>query len=147
MNSAHSNYSTLTSFEFWDHIFPKRVFLVQNRQSSYHNWILHIRLRLGSKFQLKMTILIFWQVCPKLVFQKIALLFVSMVITYFINLIRKVANRHNNTSVSILLLVAETIRNAENIYFAKRITFEINLSNYHFIWTVEHRSVPSIFNT
>ena len=61
MNSAHSNYSTLTSFEFWDHIFPKRVFLVQNRQSSYHNWILHIRLRLGSKFQLKMTILIFWK--------------------------------------------------------------------------------------
>ena len=69
-----------------------------------------------------------------------------MVITYFINLIRKVVNRHNNTSVSILLLVAETIRNAENIYFAKKITFEINLSNYHFIWILEHWSVPSIFN-
>ena len=81
-----------------------------------------------------------------MVFQKIALLFVSMVITYFINLIRKVANRHNNTSVSILL-VAETLRNADNIYFAKKITFDINLPNYHFIWIVEHRSVPSIFNT
>ena len=58
------------------------------------------------------------QIPPKLIFQKIALLHVSMVITYYINLIHKVANRHNNTSVSILLLVAEVIRNAVNIYFA-----------------------------
>ena len=48
--------------QFWilRQVFTKRVFLVQNRKSSHHNWILHIRLRLGSKFQLKLTILIFW---------------------------------------------------------------------------------------
>ena len=51
---------TLKSVEFWDQICPKRVFQVKNRKSSYHNWILHIRLSLVSKFQLKMTILIFW---------------------------------------------------------------------------------------
>ena len=50
---------TLKSFKFWDQIFPKSIFLVQNRKSPYHNWILHIRFRLGSKFQLKMTTLIF----------------------------------------------------------------------------------------
>ena len=44
-----------------------------------------------------------------------------MVITYYINLIWKVANRHNNTSVSILLLIAEAIKNAVNIYFAKNL--------------------------
>ena len=49
-----------------------------------------------------------------------------MVITYYINLIRKVANRHSNTSVSILLLVAETIRNAVNIYFAKTLPSSIS---------------------
>ena len=52
--------STLNSLEFWDQIFPKRVFLVQNRKSSHHNWILHIWLRLGSKFQVKLAILISW---------------------------------------------------------------------------------------
>ena len=51
---------TLSSFEFLDQIFQKRVFLVQNRKISHHNWNLHIWLRLGSKFKLKLTILIFW---------------------------------------------------------------------------------------
>ena len=50
---------TLNSFEFWDQTFPKRVFLVHNRKSSHRNLILHIRLRRGSKFQSKLTILIF----------------------------------------------------------------------------------------
>ena len=69
-----------------------------------------------------MTILIFLdQICPKLVFQKIALLHVFMVITYYINPTRKMANRDNNTSVPILLLVAETIRNTVNIQFAKNL--------------------------
>ena len=61
------------------------------------------------------------QICLKLVFQKIALLHVSMAITYYIKLIRKVANRHDNVSVSLLRLVAEAIRNAVNIYFAKNL--------------------------
>ena len=51
---------TLNSFEFWDQIFPKSVFLVQNRRSSHHNWIPHIWLSLGFKFIFKLTILISW---------------------------------------------------------------------------------------
>ena len=113
---------TLNSFEFWDQVFPKRVFLVQNRKSSHNNWILHIWVRLGSKFQVKLITLIFWtKFVQKLVLQKIALFHVSMVITYYIKLIRMVANRHDNISVSFLLLVVETTRNAVNIYFAKNL--------------------------
>ena len=113
---------TLQCFEFWDQIFPKRIFLTQNRKSSYHYWILHIQLRLCSKFLLKMTILIFWtKVAQNCISKKIALLHVSMVIIYYINLISKVAKRHINTLVSILPLVAETIRNAVNIYFGKKL--------------------------
>ena len=55
----------------------------------------------------------FWfldQICPKLVFQKITLLHVSMVITHYIKLICKVANRRNIISVFLLILVTETIR-------------------------------------
>ena len=44
-----------------------------------------------------------------------------MVITYYINPTRKMANRGNNTSVPILFLVAETIRNTVNIQFAKNL--------------------------
>ena len=55
--------------------------------------------------------------CPKWVFATIALFLVSMVITYHIKFIRKATNRHN-ILVSLLLLVAETIRIALIIYFA-----------------------------
>ena len=56
-----------------------------------------------------------------------------MVITHYIKLIREVANRHDNISVSLLLLVVGTIKNAVNIYFAKNFAFDINLPNYLFI--------------
>ena len=34
--------------------------LVKNTKSEYHHRILHIRISLGTKFQLKLTVLIFW---------------------------------------------------------------------------------------
>ena len=38
----------------------KRVFPVWNRKSEHRHWILHIWIRLGTKFQLKLTVFIFW---------------------------------------------------------------------------------------
>ena len=110
---------TLNSFDFWDQTFPKRVFLVQNRKSSHHNLIMYIRLRLGSKFQSKLTILIFGLNFAKIGIPKNCTF--ACVIIYYIKLMRKVANRHDNILVSVLLLVAETIRNAVNICFEKKL--------------------------
>ena len=45
---------------FMNQICPKRVFSVKNGKSEHHCWILLIRISLGTKFQLKLTILIFW---------------------------------------------------------------------------------------
>ena len=39
---------------------PKRIFLVENRESQHHHWTYYIRISLGNKCQLKLTILIFW---------------------------------------------------------------------------------------
>ena len=41
-----------------DQTYPKRVFLVNNGRSEHHHWILHVPVSLGTKFQLKLTILI-----------------------------------------------------------------------------------------
>ena len=76
------------------------------------------------------------QICQKLEFQKSALLLVFMVITYYIKFIAKVANRHNNILVSLLILVTETIRNAVKYLFCKKFTLDINLPNYLFIGIV-----------
>ena len=58
--------SALTdNFDFLDQICPKRVFLVKNRKSEHHHWIPLIQISLGTKFQLKLTILIFWPDLPK----------------------------------------------------------------------------------
>ena len=43
-----------------DQICPKREFLDENEKSEQHHWILHIRTRPATKFQLKLTILTFW---------------------------------------------------------------------------------------
>ena len=48
------------NFDFLEQIYPKRAFLVKNRKSEHHHYILHIRIGLGTKFQLRSTILIFW---------------------------------------------------------------------------------------
>ena len=39
---------------------PKRIFLVKNENNEHRHWILYIWISLGTKFQLKLTILIFW---------------------------------------------------------------------------------------
>ena len=38
----------------------KKGVLVENEKSEQHHWILNIRIRLATKFQLKLTILTFW---------------------------------------------------------------------------------------
>ena len=43
-----------------DKICLKGVFSVWNRKREDHHWILHTRLSLDTKFQLKQTVLIFW---------------------------------------------------------------------------------------
>ena len=43
-----------------DQIYPKGVFSIENGKSEHHHCILHIRISLGTKFQVKLTILIFW---------------------------------------------------------------------------------------
>ena len=53
------NFNSNWQFDL-DQIYPKRVFLVQNRKNEHHHKILHIRIGLGTKFQLRPTILIFW---------------------------------------------------------------------------------------
>ena len=39
-------------------IFPRKIFTVKNRKSEHHHWIPLIQISLGTKFQLKLTILI-----------------------------------------------------------------------------------------
>ena len=53
--------------QFWilDQICPRKVFKVKNRKSEHHHWILHIQVSFGTKFSLKLTILIFWPDLPK----------------------------------------------------------------------------------
>ena len=54
------------------------------------------------------------QICPKRVFpvenRKIAFVRAPMVVTYYVKLFCMGADRHNNISISLLLLFAETIR-------------------------------------
>ena len=65
-NSAYPNFSLYQisawndKFNFLDQIFPKRVLLVSNRKSKHHYWNLQIWISLGTKFQFKLTSLIFW---------------------------------------------------------------------------------------
>ena len=52
-----------SNWEFWffrPHL-PKKVFLVKNWESEYRHWIMHIQSSLGTKFLLKLTILIFFR--------------------------------------------------------------------------------------
>ena len=43
-----------------DQIWQKRLFPIENRKSELHYWILHIWISAGTKYQLRLTILIFW---------------------------------------------------------------------------------------
>ena len=55
----------INNFEFLDQICPRKIFMVKNRKIEHHHWILLIQISLGTKFQLKLTILIFWPDLPK----------------------------------------------------------------------------------
>ena len=108
------NFSLSWQFWFLGPRFPKRVIPVKNIKSEHHHWILHIQISGGTKFQFKLTILIFfYQICSKKEFPvengKIALVRASMIVTYYIKLFRTGANRHNGILMSLLFLVAETI--------------------------------------
>ena len=46
-------------FWFFGTSFPNNWFLVENSKRESDHWILHIQISLGTKFQLKLTILIF----------------------------------------------------------------------------------------
>ena len=48
------------NFEFLDHITPRNIFMVKNRKIKHHHWIPLIQISLGTKFQLKLKILIFF---------------------------------------------------------------------------------------
>ena len=39
---------------------PQEILPVKNRKNERHHWIFHTRISLSTKFQLKLTILIFW---------------------------------------------------------------------------------------
>ena len=112
---------TLNSFEFYDQMFPKMVFLVQNWKSSHHIWILHIRLRLGSKFQLELTILIFWTKFAQNWYSKKLHVCIS---PWSLLIILNVFARWptNKTTFQYLFpFYKQRIRNAVNIYFSKNL--------------------------
>ena len=50
----------LNNFRFLDHIYPEQVFLIKTRKSDYLHWILNIQISWSTKFQFKLTILIYW---------------------------------------------------------------------------------------
>ena len=54
-----SNFTLTNDFEFLDQICPRKIFMVKNRKSKHHHWIPLIQISLGTKFQLKLTILNF----------------------------------------------------------------------------------------
>ena len=75
---------------------------------------MNIRVSLGTKFHLKLTILIFYtNFAQKGYFLvkngKIVFLRAPMVVTYYIELFRTWTERRNGILMSILLLVAETV--------------------------------------
>ena len=66
LNSPYSNQCSYQisvstdNFDFLDQICPKRVFPIKNKKNKHYHWILHVGIRLRTKFQLKVTFLIFW---------------------------------------------------------------------------------------
>ena len=51
------NFSLNYSFNFVHQIYSKRIFPIKSKKSEHHEWILHIRIRVRTKFQFKLTIL------------------------------------------------------------------------------------------
>ena len=50
----------MDNFDFLNQICPKKLIPIKNREIEHNYWILHIRISLTTKFQNKLTILIFW---------------------------------------------------------------------------------------
>ena len=75
LNSPYLNYfkyqvSPWTdNFHCLDQISPKRVFPIKSRKSEHDHLILHAQISVGSKFHLKLIILIFWtKISPRTAF-------------------------------------------------------------------------------
>ena len=124
--------------------FFQKGYFYSKTEKVHINWIMHIRLRLGSKFQIKLAILIFWTKFAKNWNSKKSH-FCMCPWSLLIKLIPKVANRHNNISVSSYSSHRDS-KECSKI-FCKKFTFGINLPNYIFIGIADHWSVPSIFKT
>ena len=58
--SLVQNFSLNRQFWFFRPNLPKKVFPVESRKGRHHHGILHIWISLGTRFQLKLTILSFW---------------------------------------------------------------------------------------
>ena len=69
-----------------------QIFLVENWKSEHHHWILHIRISLGIKFHIELTILIFVPNLPKKGISSLVSC-ASLVVTYYIKLFRAEADR------------------------------------------------------
>ena len=50
---------TSKKFKFLDQIYQRKIFIFKNRKSEYHHWIPRIQISLVTKFQFKLTTLIF----------------------------------------------------------------------------------------
>ena len=103
----------MKKFELWDQTYPKRVFPFKNGKSEHHHWIVHIRICLGTKFHLKLTLLIIWTKFVKKGYfwykAEESLLRASIVVTSQIKLFPSETHRHNNILMSFTFLVAEII--------------------------------------
>ena len=55
-----SNFTLNKQFWYFGSNLPKKVFPIKNWKSEHNHWIPHIQISLGTKFPLKLTILIFW---------------------------------------------------------------------------------------
>ena len=106
---------------------PEKVFLVKNGKYKHHHGILHIQISHGTKFQLKLTILMFRPNMLKKgisrLKQKTRNFACVMVVTYYIKLFHTWAHRHNGILMRLLLLVAGTI----NKSFTRLHTFRVLL--------------------
>ena len=58
-NLTFLNFQFKKNFEFLDQICPRNTFMIKNKKREHHYLIAHIQISLGTKFQLKLTILIF----------------------------------------------------------------------------------------
>ena len=87
---------------------PKKSIFGRNGKN--HHRIVHIRISLDTKFQLKLTIFIFQTQFAIVKNRKIWLLHVSMIVTYYIKVFRTETDRQNGFLMSLHLIVAETTK-------------------------------------